>query len=326
LGSAKKSPPFWSEDNLTDVQTQVAAARRSVLAVPHRDLVTLVVTGGDRLSWLNGLLTCDLSKRGPDDATYGLVVGRNGRVVSDAVVVVDEPRARALVVAPSGVAEALRAHLDHHLVMEDAEIAAGAGAFEPWALHGPRSADVLGAACASGATGGRADRTGLGGAFVLVPEDASTAARAAIRRLVSEAAGVVGDESGWEALRLERGVPRFGVDFDDKTYPQEASLEKVAVSFTKGCYLGQEVVFMLEKRGHVKRRLAPIVLGGSRVPDRGDPVTDPAGASVGEITSAARSPTLGKPVAFAMLKRAVAEPGNRVAVSGVPGDVVERPA
>ena len=82
-----------------------------------------------------------------------------------------------------------------------------------------------------------------------------------VRRLTG---GVVGDAEGWEALRLERGVPRFGPDFDDKTYPQEASLEKAAVSFDKGCYLGQEVVCMLEMRGHVKRKLVSIVLDGTQ--------------------------------------------------------------
>ncbi len=103
--------------------------------------------------------------------------------------------------------------------------------------------------------------------------------------------------SGWEALRLERAVPSFGVDFDEKTYPQEAALEKVAVSFDKGCYLGQEVVCMLELRGHVKRKLAALVLdaeGSGLPPSRGAPVNDGQGGTVGEVTSAAMSPTLGQ--------------------------------
>jgi folate-binding protein YgfZ len=121
-------------------------------------------------------------------------------------------------------------------------------------------------------------------------------------------------------------VPRFGVDFDDKTYPQEASLEKAAVSFEKGCYLGQEVVFMLEKRGHVKRRLVSLVVEAAEVPPAGAPVTDEAGAPVGEVTSATRSPTLGTVVALAMLKRVHATPGQSVVVQGARGKVVERPA
>src|SRR5262249_30258701 len=82
--------------------------------------------------------------------------------------------------------------------------------------------------------------------------------------------GAVGDESAWEALRIEQGVPRFRHDFDESTYPQEASLEKRAVSFDKGCYLGQEVVCMLELRGQVKRKLVPVTLSAS-IP-KGTPV------------------------------------------------------
>jgi folate-binding protein YgfZ len=309
-----------------DTKSQVEAARHAVLALPHEDLATLVVTGGDRLSWLNALLTCDLVKRAPGHASYGLAVGRNGRVLSDATVVVDDPAERVLVAVPQAVVSALRVHLDHYLVMEDAEMAPSTDGFEAWAFHGPRAADVLRATCAVGGVGGAVDRTGLGGAFLLVPRERATQVRAAIEQSVAAAAGTVGDDAGWEALRLERGVARFGVDFDDTTYPQEASLEKIAVSFAKGCYLGQEVVCMLEMRGHVKRKLVPLVLDAPHPPERGAAVTDETGAPVGHVTSAAVSPTIGKAVALAVLKRANAEAGKRVVVAGVQAEVVELPA
>ena len=309
-----------------DLTRQLDAARTTVLAVPHPELATLIVTGGDRVSWLNGLVTCDLTKRGPGNAMYGLVVARNGRVQSDVIVVFDEPGARLLLTLPRDVTEAIRGYLDHYLVMEDAEISAGAQAMEAWALHGPLASEVFASASASGAVGGLIDRTGLGGGVLLIAEEVSASARVALEEAVRAVGGLVGDPAGWEALRLERGVPRFGVDFDDKTYPQEASLEKVAVSFDKGCYLGQEVVFMLEKRGHVKRRLVPVLIGGSLVPERGTAVTDETGASIGEVTSAAQSPTAGGVVALAMLKRAYAESGKRVSVAGAVGQVVDRPA
>jgi folate-binding protein YgfZ len=308
-----------------DPRTQVDAARRSVLALRHADLATFVVTGGDRLSWLNGMLTCDLAKRAPGEAVYGLAVARNGRVLSDAMVVVDDAMATVFVAVPQAVAPTLREHLEHYLVMEDAEIGSATDAFEAWALHGPRAADLLAATCAAGAVGGTIDRTGLGGAFLLVPVGTLAEATAALERSVATLGGTVGDEAGWEALRLERGVPRFGVDFDDKTYPQEASLEKTAVRFDKGCYLGQEVVCMLELRGHVKRKLVPLVLDASKALERGAAVTDDAGIAVGEVTSAAPSPTLGRTVALAYVKRAYAEAGRRVVVSGVPAEVVGRP-
>lgn len=309
---------------MTSPKAQVDAARRAVLALPGLQLATLVVTGKDRVSWLNGLVTCDLSKWAPGDARYGLVVSRSGRVLADPILVADGDRAMAVVEADR--AGVLREHLDHYLVMEDAEIAVATDAFETWTLHGPAYAAVLAAAREVGAATGSLDRTGLGGAIVLIPTDRAAEVRSVVLAAVRGAGGVVGDAEGWEALRLERGVPRFGVDFDDKTYPQEASLEKAAVSFDKGCYLGQEVVCMLEMRGHVKRKLVSIVLDGAAPPANGAAVADEAGAAVGEVTSAVLSPTLGVPVGLAMIKRAHAAAGARVVVSGTHAKVVDRPA
>jgi hypothetical protein len=299
---------------------QVKAGREGALAIRHEELAVLEITGKDRVSWLNGLLTCDLVKHAPGAAVYGLAVGRNGRVLADATVVFDDQGERLLVAVPRSVVAALRAHLDQYLVMEDAEIAPRDDAFVPWAVHGPRSADVLAAARAAGAPGGTLDRTGFGGAVVLAPEERAGEVMAALK-----AAATVGDGAGWEALRLECAVPRFGADFDDRTYPQEATLEKTAVSFDKGCYLGQEVVCMLQMRGHVKRKLASVVLDAAEAPAAGAAVTDEAGAAVGEVTSATLS-SVGRPIAFAMLKLAVAEPGTHVAVGGARGEVVARPA
>jgi glycine cleavage system aminomethyltransferase T len=109
-------------------------------------------------------------------------------------------------------------------------------------------------------------------------------------------------------------------------YPQEASLEKRAVSFEKGCYLGQEVVCMLEMRGHVKRKLVSLVIDQGEAPAKGAPVANAAGEAIGEVTSAAASPTLGAPVALAMIKYAAAKAGGDVKVSDRPARIVERPA
>jgi folate-binding protein YgfZ len=304
---------------------EMASARKSVLALRDESAATLVVSGADRVTWLNGLVTCDLLRavRAADDASYGLVVGRMGRVIVDAVIVVDG--VRVYLTVPAAALETVRAHLDHYLVMEDAEVTVGEG-LESWSLHGPGSAEVLRAARAAGAAGGVLDRTGLGGATIVAPEGQAAQVSAAIVRAVADARGTVGDGAAWEALRLERAVPRFGVDFDDKTYPQEASLEKVAVSFDKGCYLGQEVVCMLELRGHVKRKLAALVFDSPAAPSPKAEVADATGTPVGEITSAVVSPTLGVAVGLAMLKPSHAEAGAVVHVGGERAKVVHRPA
>ena len=119
-----------------------------------------------------------------------------------------------------------------------------------------------------------------------------------------------GDAEQLNALYIERGWPRFGVEFDETFYPQEANLEKVGVSFDKGCYLGQEVVYMLENRGHVKKKLVPLDLAELVPP--GTPLTTPAGDAVGEVKSSVVGPLRGKPVAIATVKWAQAKAGTEL--------------
>ena len=99
----------------------------------------------------------------------------------------------------------------------------------------------------------------------------------AIERAARAAGGGVGDAEGWDVVRVRAAVPRFGVDFDETTYPQEAALETRAVSFQKGCYLGQEIVCMLEMRGHVKRKLVSLAVAVSEPPLPHAPVDDAKG-------------------------------------------------
>jgi folate-binding protein YgfZ len=261
-----------------------------------RERAVLVATGKDRLTWLNGLVTSDLAKARPGDAVYGLALGKTGRILADVVFVVDE--ASVLLVVPREARENLRAALEHYLIMEDVELAASEAPV--LLVDGPGAKDALAAARSAGAVGGEVD-----GGAVVVGDAAGALEGAGAVRVIDEA---------WEASRIERGMPRFGADFDGTTYPQEASLEKRAVSFSKGCYLGQEVVCMLEMRGHVKRKLVTIAVDAAAPPARGAVVTDEAGAEVGQVTSAAVGPSSGRPVALAMVKRALAAEGRALRV------------
>ncbi len=296
---------------MASIEEQVAAARASVLVIPEPELSLFAVTGKDRASWLNGLVTCDVLKLEPGAAQYGLAVTTKGRIVTDMFLIAEAER--IVVALPARVREPVMAMLDHHLIMEDAELESVEGLRVAFG-HGPRASEMPGAvAC---------DPTGLGGAILLVREGEEQA----LAEAASALGGVVGDAQGWEALRLERAVPRFGVDFDDKTYPQEAALEKRAVSFDKGCYLGQEVVCMLEMRGHVKRKLVPVVLDAKSSVEAGAAVLDAAGNEVGKLSSVGSSPTLARPVGLAMVKLASTAPGTTLRVGGAPAQVVDRPA
>jgi folate-binding protein YgfZ len=260
----------------------------------------LVATGKDRVTWLNGLVTCELAKAKPGDGVYGLSVGKTGKILADVLFLLEE--ARVVLVVPRDTRESLRAALDHYLVMEDVELSPDEATV--LLVRGSSAREALAAARAAGASGAMVED-----AAVVTAGDAAAAAGAMER---AGAARVADD--AWEAARVERGEPRFGVDFDGATYPQEASLEKRAVSFCKGCYLGQEVVCMLEMRGHVKRKLVSLAVEGDAPPSRGAKVTDDAGQEIGEVTSAAIGPSSQKPVALAMVKAAFAAEGKAVRV------------
>jgi len=109
-------------------------------------------------------------------------------------------------------------------------------------------------------------------------------------------------------------LPRFGVDFGEKNYPQEAALEKIAVSFSKGCYLGQEVVCRLEMRGHVVKKIVPVQIAGDP-PVQGAEVRSADGKVLGTVSSAVTNGK-GGAVGLAMLRIDFAEPGTKLDVGG----------
>jgi folate-binding protein YgfZ len=127
-----------------------------------------------------------------------------------------------------------------------------------------------------------------------------------------------------ETLRIEAGIPRYGQELAEDTIPLEAGLSN-ALSFTKGCYLGQEIVERARSRGHVNWQLMGLIVDASVPPQPGEKLTS-AGKEMGEVTSACVSPTLGKTLAMAYLRREVSEPGTKLAfASGVATEVTTLP-
>ena len=304
---------------MTEREREAKAARETVLATSLADRTGILVKGKERSSWLNGLVTCDLAKLGPTAAAYGLVLEKKGRIQTDFFVVPGRSAAVAETLAlavPRELRDAMLETLDHYLIMEDAELIGADLAV--WQLIGPAAAqvvDTLGAPFA-----GTLAMPRLEGAIVATPADDADAFRERLESAVTAAGGEIADEATWEALRVERGIPRFGVEVDTTLLPQEASLEKVAVSFDKGGYLGQEVGYMLENRGRPKRKLVRLEIDGESPLGKGDSVTTPDGAVVGDVKSSVIGLEGGKPVALAMIKWAQSTPGTELRV----GDRVVR--
>ena len=280
-------------------------ARSAAVVVPATDRDTLTVTGPDRLSWLEGLVTCELKGLAPGSGTWGLVLNRQGKIQS--VVWVLAALDRLWLSFAPGTGAAMETELGRMLIMEDAELARPEQPHTWLGVHGPEAAAraATWAALAGGAAA-PIDFTGLGGAALVVPTDRVDAVR-----MSSE--GLWLDSAGWATLRLERGLPEFGVDFDGADRPHEAGLDRRAVSWSKGCYLGQEVVCMQDMRGKVKRSVrvlrvdapAAAPLAGGRV------VSVASGSEAGVVTSAAYSSRAGSWLVMAQLQLDAIDAGLR---------------
>ena len=134
------------------------------------------------------------------------------------------------------------------------------------------------------------------------------------------------DEATSEALRIEAGVPRFHRDMDEETIPLEAGIEGRAISFTKGCYVGQEVVIRVLHRGHgrVARKLVGIAMTGPQAPPAGARIRS-GDREIGEVTSSTVSPALQHPIALGYVHRDFVEPGTTITVDGMDGTVSALP-
>lgn len=294
--------------SLEDATQPAGSPALPLLASVAEDRTTLIVTGSERIGWLNGLVTCDLKKLGDRDGAYGLVVAKNGRIQADVAVV--QQADRLLLSVPRSREEKLLAMFDTYLVMEDAEVAASAD-FAWIRVVGPGAAE-LGRTLQGAAT---LDWIGHGGAAIAVPREGLAASLAEL-----SGRGVTPiDEATWALWCARLGVPRFGFDFDETTYPQEASLEKRAVSFNKGCYLGQEVVHTLEVRGRAAKRLLPVAIEGATEADAealaGAPLTAD-GVPAGKITSVVLDRDAGQLVGLALAKVAAVGEGHTLSAGG----------
>ena len=274
------------------------------------------VTGDDRLSWLNGVLTCDLAdfaKSSGNHAAYGCALNVKGRVLADAIVVASGKRLAAFV--PRTRVQSIIDLWNGYIVMEDCEIALD----ETHALvtlQGGKAVEVA-SAVGVASRGAKLDVLGTGEGLVFDVERAES--EEIVKRLVHEGA-VPLEEGDLNALRVEAARGTHGIDFDDHNYVQEAGLEERAVSFRKGCYVGQEVVCMLQNRGKVHKRLVKLSLASTHGVIVGAEVKTEA-AVVGTLTSLLLRDD-GSALGLAMIKTSASTPGTKLEIAGNPAEVV----
>jgi folate-binding protein YgfZ len=273
------------------------------------DLALVRVSGDDRRSWLNGQVTNDVRELAPGASVYALAVNVRGKILSDLWVL--DRGDQLVVLLPQTAQAAVLASFEQQIIMEDVELG-----FEPETLaisvQGPRAREVLGAGEPLGVETHAFDELGYGGMLVLCSAAQGERVSAELRARACSVGGGAVSEQGFELARVRSGRPRFGSDFGDQQYPQEAGLKQLAVSFNKGCYLGQEVVCTLENRGRLSRELVRLAALEGPMPEVGAGLHDPAGAQIGKLTSVVHDPDLGRALALGYVKRAHAAAGGEL--------------
>jgi len=287
-----------------ELERQTRALEDTVGALELTWRRVLRVEGDDARSWLNGVVTQDLREPHGQTLRHALFVDVRGRVLADASVIEHASGAFDLLI-PAEVASALLESLDQRIVMEDVELSLSELAV--FTAQGPVAASM-----ASASRGIAHDRLGRGGFDLLCPRSEASAWAETLAREAEALGGASISADAYERARIRALRPRFGVDYGPDCYPQEAGLEGSAVSFEKGCYVGQEAVHMLQVRGRPPRRLVGLTIEGA-LPAPGAEVMDSDGKRVGTLTSVT-SDGEGHALALAMLKRAAAEADDALRV------------
>ncbi len=277
---------------------------------PVETPAVLRASGKDAKDYLHRMTTQDVNALPPGGSAYAAVLNAKGHLLADAHLLV-EADGVLLVMDPRGAAEA-RPHLEKYVIMDDVTFEDLSGSVRVIPVVGLGSAAQLGERAATSRRISNR-RRGVPALDLLVPPQDAEPLRA---ELVREGAADLG-AAEMEALRIMAGQARFGADMDASRLPMEAGLTRVAISFTKGCYTGQEVVLRATARGHLQRGLVQLAL-----PVGAGPGTALAagGQEVGVVTSAADTPE-GR-IGLGYLRRAHWKEGERVSTPA--GDAVVR--
>jgi folate-binding protein YgfZ len=279
------------------------------------------IAGKDRATWLHNLCTNEVKRLAPGRGCEAFITTVQGKTLGHGFIFVEDELIVLDTVADQS--ETLLKHLDRYLVCEQVTLTDCSGEGFEVLLAGPKAAGLLAEQCGSEVPAercshrelevdGKAVRIrnvdlGVPCFFVEVPRVdgpwlASKLHAAGARQCVAAALDV---------LRIEQGFPLFGRDLTDKNLPQELARDALAISFVKGCYLGQETVARIDALGHVNKVLVGVRFAGAEVPAVGAELSSD-GQAVGAVTSATYSPRLGGPLALAYVKHGLAKPGTRL--------------
>ena len=324
-----------NNEPMPDPTAEYRAAREGAALFDRSALGKVSVTGRDRLAFLQGMLTNDVKGLQPGQGAPAAFLDAHGKVT--VLLVVYATADQVLIELPASLTEKTLQTIDRYLISEKAYFESVDEGFAILSVQGPAARGLL-ESLAGGALElapyAHAEVT-IAGAPVRVINRAEGPApgfhcwvpaghTAAVRSALESAGAVPAGAETLEVLRIEAGQPWYPQDVDDSVILPETRLDAL-VSYTKGCYIGQETVARVKYRGHVNRALSGLVIEGERVPGQGAQVAVD-GKEVGRVTSAVRSIALGRPIALGYVRREHFEPGTAVTVVDGAGEQPARVA
>jgi folate-binding protein YgfZ len=306
----------WSDE----LRERYQAATTTSTSIPLPGWTTVRITGADRTSFLHNMCTNDIKGLAVGEQCEAFLTDVKAKIVGH-VIVFAEAEQLLLLTVP-GQAERIIASLDRYIVREAVQLADESSKIR-WAL-------TVGLATTKNISHGTATRAqkldwvlasctqlwcgGMWMGMIAGPKFAEQ------RETTAD------DSQLWHALRIESGWPLFGVDFDGSNLPQEVGRDVQAISFRKGCYLGQETVARIDALGHVNKRLCTVRLAGDAAPGDELLAEAPDRPLVGHVTSASYSPRRDAWLALAMVRRGHNEPGAKLVCRDMSAEVVPTPA
>ncbi len=329
---------------------QYHALRRGAGIVDRSGRGRLLLTGNDRRSYLQGLLSNDITALSGGSGCYATYLTAQGRMIADMRVF--ELGDALLVDLDGRLAQPVADRWSQFIFSEDVEVQNISSSTAAIGVYGPHAAQVLVAALSDGASSGEVPGAKLLRTLPVYSNTRASFRGVPITVVASDDMGVMGvdavlplehkedlasllrtagaldtTDAAAEICRIEGGRPLFLTDMHEDTIPLEAGIEDRAISLTKGCYVGQEIIIRVLHRGHgrVARKLVGLTLDpGAPVPAAGAPIAS-GSRDIGAVTSAVDSPELGRPLALGYVHRDFVQPGTAVEIGGIPASVAALP-
>lgn len=302
-----------------------------VLDLSFRSRICLV--GADRARFLHGQVTNDVKKLRAGQGCYAAITTAKGKMEADVNILCLAEE--LLLDLEPGLADRITQRLEKYIVADDVQIVDAAPHYGLLTVQGPKSGAAISTLGLTGEIPAQAlasikvadamlgdiyvvchSRLGRGGYDLFVPNQSLGAVA---DKLVAAARNWGGRACGWQAfetVRVEAGIPRFGTDMDETNIPLECGIESRAITYAKGCYIGQEVINRIHSVGHVNRGLHGLQLPVDLhdLPKRGEKLFH-GGKEVGFITTAVKSPLKGA-IALAYVRREAGQIGNELSIQG----------